>query len=222
MIPVSAVVTDIEGTTTPISFVHRTLFPYARARLAGFLDEHADRPDVAAALAGVPGDRVATLLGWMDRDEKAGPLKALQGMIWRQGYEDGALTGELYPDVPPALRRWSQAGVRLALYSSGSEEAQRLLFAHSDAGDLSALFAGFFDTRAGPKREAASYAAIGAALHLPAGEILFLSDVEAELDAAAEAGWRTCQLVREEDGTLPSARHETAADFDAVTRRVLS
>ncbi len=216
MTRVSAVVTDIEGTTTPISFVHKTLFPYARARLAAFLEEHAGRPDVAAELARVPGDRLSTLLGWMDRDEKAGPLKALQGMIWRQGYADGALRGELYPDVAPALRRWSQAGVRLAVYSSGSAEAQRLLFENSTEGDLAPLFDGFFDTALGPKREPASYAAIAAALRLPPSELLFLSDVEAELDAAASAGWRVLQLVRPQDGTLASARHPTAAEFGSI------
>jgi enolase-phosphatase E1 len=222
MIPVSAVVTDIEGTTTPIAFVHRTLFPYARARLAGFLDENAGRPDVAAELALIPGDPLETLFGWMDRDEKAGPLKALQGMIWRQGYLDGALIGELYADVPPALRRWSQAGLRLAVYSSGSEEAQRLLFRHAEAGDLTGLFAGFFDTRVGPKRDPSSYAAIAAALGRAARETLFLSDVEAELDAAAAAGWRVCQLVRREDGTLASARHPVAPDFASVTRAFMT
>ena len=213
---VSAVVTDIEGTTTPISFVQRTLFPYARARLPAFLDAHAGRPDVAAELARVPGDALATLLGWMDRDEKVGPLKALQGMIWRQGYADGALRGELYPDVPPALRRWSRDGLRLAVYSSGSAEAQRLLFGHTEAGDLTPLFAGFFDTAAGAKREAGSYAAIALALGLAPGEILFLSDTEAELDAASASGWRTCQVVRPEDGTAASGRHAAAATFDAV------
>lgn len=216
MIAVSAVVTDVEGTTTPISFVQRRLFPYARERLPAFLREHAARPDVAAELEHVPGDRLQTLLGWMDRDEKAGPLKAIQGMIWRQGYEDGALEGELYEDVPPSLRRWSQAGLRLAVYSSGSTEAQRLLFAHAAAGDLTGLIAGFFDTKAGPKREPASYARIGAALDLPPREILFLSDVEAELDAAAESGWRTCQIVRARDATHASKRHPTAENFDFV------
>jgi enolase-phosphatase E1 len=127
-LPVSAVVTDIEGTTTPIAFVHDVLFPYARTRLAEFLRVHAQRPDVAACVAETrrlaPGaDPLETLLGWMDADAKIGPLKALQGMIWAEGYADGALKGDLYPDVAPALRRWRAAGIRLYVYSSGSVAA---------------------------------------------------------------------------------------------------
>jgi len=153
-LPPAAIVTDIEGTTTRIAFVHDVLFPYARARLPEFLRAHADRPDVSAALAEVaqlaPGaDPLATLLGWMDADAKIGPLKALQGMIWEAGYAQGALTGELYPDVAPALRRWRTAGVRLFVYSSGSVAAQKLLFRQSDHGNLEGLFSGFFDTGVG-------------------------------------------------------------------------
>ena len=219
MIPLAAVLLDIEGTTTPIRFVHDTLFPYARAGLAGLL-ARAQEPDVAAALAEVPGpDQLATLQGWMDADAKATPLKALQGILWRDGYASGDLHGELYPDVPPCLRRWAAAGLRLCVYSSGSVEAQRLLFGHSAAGDLTPLFTGFFDTRVGAKREAASYATIVQGLFLPAGEVLFLSDIEAELDAAAAAGLRTCQLVRTADGTVASDRHPTAPDFAAVARQ---
>jgi enolase-phosphatase E1 len=223
--PPAAIVTDIEGTTTRIAFVHEVLFPYARARLEGFLRAHADRPDVAAALADTarlaPGIApLAALLGWMDQDAKIGPLKAIQGMIWNDGYAAGALTGELYPDVAPCLRRWRSAGVRLFVYSSGSVAAQKLLFRHSSAGDLEGLFSGFFDTGVGPKREAASYAAIARALGLPAAEILFLSDVPQELDAAVSAGLRGCQLVRPEDGTQPSPAHAQAADFEQVSRLV--
>ncbi len=219
MIPPAAVLLDIEGTTTPIRFVHDTLFPFARAGLAGLL-ARAHEPDVAVALAEVPGaDKLATLQGWMDADVKATPLKALQGILWRDGYANGTLHGELYPDVPPSLRRWAAAGLRLCIYSSGSVEAQRLLFGHSVTGDLTPLFTGFFDTRVGAKREAASYATIVQGLFLPAGEVLFLSDVEAELDAAAAAGLRTCQLVRAADGTVASHRHPTAADFVSVSRQ---
>lgn len=218
--PVSAVVTDIEGTTTtPISFVHNVLFPAARAGLPALLRDRAAEPDVAAALREVPGpDKLATLLGWMDGDVKAGPLKSLQGILWRDAYASGSVRGALHPDVPPCLRRWSKAGLRLFVYSSGSVEAQRLLFAHSDAGDLVPLFAGFFDTAIGAKRDPASYAAIATSLRLPAHELLFLSDVEAELDAAAAAGLRACQLVRPGDGTLPSTRHPACADFAEVGR----
>ena len=216
---ISAVITDIEGTTTPIRFVHDVLFPQARAGLPVLLRDRAAEPEVAAALADVPGpDKLRTLLAWMDADAKAGPLKALQGILWRDAYGAGAIRGELHPDVAPCLRRWSKAGLRLFVYSSGSVEAQRLLFRHSCAGDLVPLFAGFFDTGIGAKREASSYAAIATSLRLPAAEILFLSDAETELDAAASAGLQACQLVRAGDGTTPTTRHHVCADFVEAAR----
>ncbi len=214
-LPPAAILTDIEGTTTPIAFVHRVLFPYARARLPAFCAAHAGEP----VLAEVPEPVLATLLGWMDRDEKISALKTIQGMIWAEGYEAGDFTGEIYADVPPALRRWAKAGLRQYVYSSGSVAAQKLLFGYTPEGSLLPLFQGFFDTKVGPKRVAASYADIARGANVPAGEFLFLSDVEAELDAAAEAGFLTCQLLRAEDGTVASARHETAADFIEVARK---
>jgi enolase-phosphatase E1 len=221
MSPPAAVVTDIEGTTTRISFVHDVLFPYARARLPDFLAQRGTEPEIAAALAEVrhlaPGaPELATLLSWMDTDAKITPLKTLQGLIWGEGYASGALHGELYADVAPSLRAWHAAGVRLYVYSSGSEAAQKLLFRHTQEGDLTGLFSGFFDTRVGPKRQAASYRAIARAVGLPGEKMLFLSDVGAELDAAASSGWHTCQLLRPQDSALPAAGHPRAATFDAV------
>jgi enolase-phosphatase E1 len=211
-VPPTAIVTDIEGTTTPIAFVRDALFPYARARLAGFLRDHADRPEIAAALretaALAPGKpALEALLGWMDEDAKITPLKTLQGLIWDEGYRRGALKGRLYPDVAPMLRRWHTAGLRLYVYSSGSE-----------AGDLTPLFSGFFDTRIGPKRAPASYRAIARAIGVAPAEIMFLSDIAAELDAASESGLGRCQLVRPQDLTEACPAHPTAADFDAVNR----
>lgn len=224
--PPAAVLTDIEGTTTAIAFVKETLFPFAEAALDGFLDAHGARPEVAALLdevrAAAPGgqDPRATLRAWMAADAKVTPLKALQGLVWHQGYADGRLRGHLWPDVAACLRAWAAGGVRLAVYSSGSVAAQRDLFGHSEAGDLVPLFtAGFFDTRMGAKREASSYAAIAAEMRLPPAEILFLSDVAEELDAARAAGLGTCQLVRARDGTRPSGRHPEEADFPGVARR---
>lgn len=223
MIPIAAVLTDIEGTTTPIAFVRDKLFPFARTRLPGFLAEHGHEPAVAAEFAEV--GRLApetapldALLKWMDQDAKVTPLKTLQGMIWADGYASGALLGDLYPDVAPCLRRWSDGGMRLFVYSSGSVEAQRLIFGHSVAGDLTPLFAGFFDTRIGGKRDAASYdrIAIAIGIGVPAAEVLFLSDIEAELDAAAAAGLRTCQVVRPEDGTQSVGTHPVAGDFNSI------
>ncbi len=213
----AAILVDIEGTTTPISFVHTVLFPYARARLPSFCSLHATDPvigEVARLAQGRPV--LETLLGWMDEDAKITPLKTIQGMIWTEGYLRGDLTGDLYPDVEPALRRWSRAGLRLYVYSSGSETAQKLLFEHSAAGDLTPLFQGFFDTRIGAKREPASYQTICRGANIPPAEGLFLSDIEAELDAAALAGLQTCQLVRPQDGTLASARHPSAGGFEQV------
>jgi enolase-phosphatase E1 len=217
---IRTVLTDIEGTTSAIAFVKETLFPFAEAALDGFLASRGDDPAVAALMAGVPGpDRIATLRGWMAGDVKATPLKTLQGMIWEAGFRDGRLRGHLWPDVAPCLRAWHGAGIGLAVYSSGSVAAQKLLFGHSESGDLLPLFSGFFDTRVGHKREAPSYAAIASALAVAPGDILFLSDVVEELDAAAESGLATCQLVRPADGTLPAGRHAEAPDFPAVAVR---
>ena len=215
---ITHILSDIEGTTTAIAFVHRSLFPYAASALENFLVRHGDEPEVAAILADVPGDRLETLRGWMAADAKVTPLKALQGLIWAQGYADGALRGHLWPDVAAELQAWHASGLHLAIYSSGSEQAQRLLFRHSEAGDLEPLFEGFFDTRMGAKREAGSYTRIAAAWGAQPARILFLSDVAEELDAALAAGLATCQLVRVEDGTKPSGRHPEAADFKALNR----
>jgi enolase-phosphatase E1 len=142
-------------------------------------------------------------------------LKAIQGVIWEEGYRRGDFRGHVYPDAAAALHRWHDAGVRLYVYSSGSIQAQKLLFGHSDQGDLTPLFSGYFDTTSGGKKEPDSYRRVAQAIGLPAGDILFLSDIEAELDAALEAGMQTCQLVRE--GTAGGARHRRATDFDAVS-----
>ncbi|MHA7834525.1 MAG: acireductone synthase, partial [Algiphilus sp.] len=222
-----AIVTDIEGTTSSIAFVHDTLFPYARERMVDYLRGHWDDPAVRAhveevvkeaACTNTPEAVGAELLRWMDADRKATPLKALQGNIWAEGYADGSLHGHVYPDTPEYLRRWAQTGMALYVYSSGSVAAQKLIFGHSLAGDLCPLFSGYFDTTIGGKKETASYQRIVDAMGCPAAEILFLSDVGAELDAAADAGMQTCQLVR--DATVERASdHPQAADFAEVDAR---
>ncbi|MGI4747190.1 MAG: acireductone synthase [Janthinobacterium lividum] len=218
----SVVLIDIEGTTTPIAFVHRVLFPHARMALPALVTGRSEDVQVAQALAEIerlaPGrDTLAQLFAWMDEDAKVTPLKTLQGITWRDGYEAGTLTGELYFDVAPALRRWHEAGLLLAVYSSGSEDAQKLIFGHSQDGDLAGLFSRFFDTRVGTKRDAESYAGIVGQLGVPPGHVLFLSDIVAELDAAASVGLLTCQLVREQDGTEAGTVHPVATDFDVVS-----
>jgi enolase-phosphatase E1 len=225
MLPLVAAVTSIEGTTTSLSFVRDVLFPFARERFPDFLAAHAADPEVSAQLKEV--DRLApgrpalqTLLRWMEQDAKITPLKALQGMIWRDGFAAGALVGAVFPDVPPALRRWVAGGLKIYCFSNGSAEAQRLVFSHSAAGDLSALFSGFFDTRVGSKREPESFSRLAIGIGRPPAEIAYLSDAETELDAAATAGMRTCQVVRRGSGIHPSERHPRAADFGGVAQRM--
>ena len=190
--PIRAILTDIEGTTSSITFVTETLFPYARARMADYVAAHPE------TVVDVPGDDpVATLLGWMDVDAKETPLKALQGLIWGEGYADGTLQGHVYPDAVAGLRRWHAAGLALYVFSSGSIAAQKLIFGHSVAGDLTPLFSGYFDTTTGPKRAIESYAKIADAIGLSAGDILFLSDTLAEIAAAREAGMTALLIVRD-------------------------
>ncbi len=222
---IRAIVTDIEGTTSSLAFVHEVLFPYARAHLPAFIRAHAREPAVAELLdavraeVGEPGldteGVIALLLRWMDEDRKATPLKALQGMVWEQGFRRGVLRGHIYPDALDALRRWHAEGLRLYVYSSGSVQAQQLLFGHSEAGDLRPLFDGWFDTRVGHKREVDSYRRIAEAIGLPAEEILFLSDVEQELDAARAAGMATAWLVRDAEPE-PTARHLQVRSFAQI------
>jgi enolase-phosphatase E1 len=204
---IKAVLTDIEGTTSAVSFVFDVLFPYAAQHLPGFVREQAQRPDVAAQVQAVREDSgeadadvervIAILLGWIAEDRKATPLKALQGMVWEQGYQAGELKGHVYPDAVQALTSWHQQGYALYVYSSGSIQAQKLIFGCSQAGDLSALFSGYFDTTSGPKREARSYRTIMAAIGLPGEDVIFLSDIVEELDAARAAGMLTCGIARE-------------------------
>jgi enolase-phosphatase E1 len=193
--PPKAILLDIEGTTSSISFVADELFPYARAHLAEFV---ASNPEVAAPiLAQVPGDDpVATLIRWIDEDRKETPLKTLQGLIWAQGYADGTLTGHVYPDTPEALRRWTDAGLKVYIYSSGSIAAQKLIFGHSVAGDLLPFLSGHFDTTTGPKRDADSYTRIVDALDLAPSDLLFVSDMPGEIDAAHAAGLQVLLIDR--------------------------
>jgi enolase-phosphatase E1 len=226
----TTILTDIEGTTSSISFVKEVLFPFARRALPGFVRARGGEPEVRRWLDAVAVEHgsicsddviVETLQGWIDQDRKHTALKALQGMIWREGYDAGTLQADMYPDAVAGLRRWHDAGHRLAVYSSGSVAAQRLLFAHTDAGDLTPLFDAFFDTEVGHKREAGSYRGIAESLGAPAGDIVFLSDVVEELDAARAAGMRTVLLDRREDypqprDTAAANGHDRVVSFDDV------
>ncbi|MET0647175.1 MAG: acireductone synthase [Pyrinomonadaceae bacterium] len=231
----SAILLDIEGTTTPIDFVYQVLFPYARARMRDFLARHADDEEVSAAVSDLLRERVedestaphsqrpaarpdevrleavVTYGQWlMDQDRKLASLKTIQGRIWEEGYLSGELKGQVFPDVAPNLRRWREQGGTTCIYSSGSVLAQRLLFAHSEVGDLTVFIHDFFDTRVGPKTKPASYQEIAELLPRRPSEILFVSDVVAELDAAAAAGLQTLLCVR------PGNHPQPGSDVHAV------
>jgi enolase-phosphatase E1 len=221
---IRCVLMDIEGTIISVAFVRKVLFPYAKHRLAAFLREQQDVPALRQwaeacqdTVAQENGRRPSheelpdILSRWIEEDRKHPGLKAIQGMIWHEGYRAGAFTPGLYEDVVPVLNRWRRNGLRLALYSSGSEQAQRLLAEHTTDGDLTGLFSNFFDTSIGAKTESASYRRIGQILTLSSKDILFLSDIEAELDAAAEAGFNTTQIVRA--GTNAGTAHPVCSNF---------
>ena len=228
---IRVILTDIEGTTSSISFVHEVLFPYAAEHLPAFVrGHHHSVPAVSEQLYRVaetsgtdPKDiegLITVLLGWIKEDRKDGALKALQGMVWEQGYQNGELKGHIYPDAADYLKRWHDRGLRLFVYSSGSVKAQKLIFGFTNEGDFTPFFSGYFDTAVGGKKEAPSYHKIIAELGVEPATVLFLSDVEAELKAAEEAGLKTAWLVR--DGELPDTGRFVARDFaevDALLRK---
>ncbi len=235
--PPGVLLLDVEGTTTAVSFVYEVLFPYARARLGEFLRAASTNPAIRDDIAVLRAERreesetgapewredtaehalasaVAYATWLMDRDRKSTALKSLQGRIWEGGFRSGALRAHVYPDVAPALARWRGQGRTVAIFSSGSVLAQRLLFAHTIDGDLTPLIDAYFDTATGPKREAPSYARIAEALAAAPGATLFVSDVAAELDAARQAGLHTALCVRE--GDPPPADHPVVRSFDLL------
>lgn len=206
---IKAIVTDIEGTTSSISFVKDVLFPYATKHIPAYVrDHHREAPlreilDDVAALAQIPRQDldalIQQLLNWIAQDKKITPLKSLQGLVWEAGYKTGAYRAHVYPDAVAQLNAWHAQGVPLFVYSSGSVAAQKLFFEFSEAGNLLPLFRGHFDTTVGAKGDTAAYQRIRESIGVPAENLLFLSDVEAELDAAAAAGWHTCWLQRPKD-----------------------
>ena len=222
---IRVILTDIEGTTSSLSFVHDVLFPYAAEHIGRFvMDGFADDPaireqiEAVAARSGVSANDlpglVEVLETWIREDRKETPLKALQGMLWEQGYQQGAFRGHVYPDAAEALRRWHDRGLRLYVYSSGSVKAQKLIFGHSDQGDLTPFFSGYFDTHVGAKRDPESYRRILDQIGMEPGTVLFLSDVAAELEAAEAVGLKTAWLVR--DGDLPESNRPVMRDFNGV------
>ncbi|MGH9805087.1 MAG: acireductone synthase [Candidatus Acidiferrales bacterium] len=218
---------DVEGATTPISFVYEVLFPFARRRLESFLREHGEEEPVAADLRALEKLRAAegaaaaqSLAEFarrlMDQDRKDTPLKSLQGKIWEQGYRRGELRGQVFPDVPRAFRRWRAQGRDISIFSSGSVLAQKLLFEHSEAGDLTPFLRAYFDTATGPKRDPASYRRIASSLERQPAEILFVSDVLEELDPARAAGLHTLLAVRPGNRPVSQPHHATIISFDEL------
>ena len=230
------VLLDIEGTTTPIAYVHDVLFSYARQHLPMYLERRRQAPEVREAERLLIGERAADeangehppplaaggdlapyALWLMDRDRKSPGLKLLQGHVWEEGYQAGALRGQVYDDVPGAIARWRRAGVEIAIYSSGSELAQRRLFESTPGGDLTPHLSGFFDTAVGAKRDPASYARIAQDIARRPDEVLFVSDVTAELDAARLAGCHTALCHRPGNTPQASGTHPVVHTFDDIT-----
>jgi enolase-phosphatase E1 len=238
---IRGILLDIEGTTTPISFVHDLLFPYARTHVKSYLARYLDSPETTAILAQLHEEHVSDVeqdlqppalvtktrdaelnslvsyVEWLiDRDRKSSGLKGLQGKIWEKGYLDGTLQAPLFADVLPALELWRRAGLRIAIFSSGSVLAQKLLFGHTQAGDVTKFIDSYFDTTTGPKLAMESYRLIAADIGVPAKEMLVISDVATELDAAGAAGFQTRLCVRPGNQPQPNQKHRIISSFDEV------
>ncbi len=219
---IKAVLTDIEGTTSSISFVKEVLFPYSRNKLREFIREHSEDPEVRRILEEVqkiePGDPVDTLIRWIDEDRKATPLKELQGLIWEEGYKRGELKGHIYEDAYRKLKEWHEKGIPIYVYSSGSVKAQKLLFGHTQFGDINYLFSGYFDTKIGNKKDPESYWRIAREIGLKPEEILFLSDNPEEIKSASEAGMKVIRFAREgENEIIEGFPYPQARSFDEIT-----
>jgi len=241
--PINALLLDIEGTTTPIDFVYKVLFPYARAHVGDYLANNAGstnvKEDIAAlvelnkedvrrglepprmdgSVEDISLNRVVAYLHWlMDRDSKATPLKSIQGRIWEAGYKSGDLMSQVFEDVPRAFERWKQQRRSIYIYSSGSVLAQKLLFSATQFGDLTQHIADYFDTNIGPKRNSESYGRISQAIAVPAPSILFVSDVNDELDAARPAGLETRLCIRPGNHPQPTtSNHKAIRSFEEIT-----
>jgi len=225
---IKAILLDIEGTTTPIAFVHDVLFSYARDHVREFLTENSAAEDIALLReehAGDAGDApplddrmesIAAYVEWLIKlDRKSTALKSLQGKIWRQGYEDGSLKSQVFADVAPAFERWRDRGLKISIFSSGSVLAQQLLFGHTEVGDLTPFIDSYFDTNIGKKGDAESYRKIAEVMGIEPQQILFISDVTAELDAANQAGMKTLLSIRPGNSEQPQL-YPSIRTFDSI------
>jgi enolase-phosphatase E1 len=226
---IRTILLDIEGTTTEIDFVHKVLFPYSAQKLEAFITQYGNTPEVISCIEEVKATvqneekttidtqrAVEVLQQWIQKDRKHTALKTLQGLIWKEGYETGAYQSHIYEDVPKALAHWKTEGLTLGIYSSGSVAAQKLLFQYTSFGDLTPYFSHYFDTRMGGKKEVASYEKIAKSLSLQPSEILFLSDMEAELEAASQAGFSVKLVDRKQE--KPPSQFPTIETFDSLTK----
>ena len=214
---IDIVLCDIEGTTTDLAFVQKILFPISREKMPSFIRNNWNEPEIrqiAETIAKDPEAVIATLVEWIDADKKDARLKIIQGKIWKESFESGAIRAHVYPDVPAKWNEWKQRGIQIYIFSSGSVEAQRLLFQHSDFGDLTQWIDGYFDTSIGSKKEIDSYRKIVAHLNISPDHVLFLSDIPQELEAAGAAGMQVCQIVRK-GSTLESPKG-IAKSFEEV------
>jgi len=223
---VKAILTDIEGTTSSLSFVKDVLFPYSKEKLPEFVRRFRENPQVDRILDEVKKiegkdiseeEVVQTLLRWIDEDRKITPLKELQGLIWEEGYKSGELKGHIYEDAYSKLREWHEKEIPIYVYSSGSVKAQKLLFSHTNYGDITYLFSGYFDTKIGNKKESESYRKIAKEIGLKPEEILFLSDNPDEIIAAAKAGMQVIRFAREgENDPIENFPYKQVRSFDEV------
>lgn len=223
---VKAIITDIEGTTTPISFVKDTLFPYSYQKVEDFLRQNWQRPEIKNVVEDIQKIQqaqlsfqqvVETIRIWIEEDRKITPLKQLQGLIWEDGYKTGQLKGFVYEDAYRRLKEWYQRDIKIYVYSSGSVHAQKLLFSNTNYGDLTYLFSGYFDTNVGSKLERNSYKKIADQISIPTSEIVFLSDNPQEIQAAAETGMVVYRIVREGDAQfIESFPYPQVSSFDYV------
>ncbi|MGH1378876.1 MAG: acireductone synthase [Alphaproteobacteria bacterium] len=225
---IKAIVTDIEGTTSSLSFVKDTLFPYAYKKMSDFvLDNEAEISELLDDVREVEKNSglsteevIEVLLRYIDEDQKITPLKALQGMIWEEGYNSGELVGHIYDDALVGLKKWSDQGIDLYVYSSGSVPAQKMLFGHTNVGDINDLFSGYFDTTTGGKKDVESYTEIASVIDCVPEEVLFLSDCVDEISAASTAGMSVVVLDRDNNSSNILG-YDVVSNFDDILKEAV-